>query len=63
MSNTANDKDFWKWFEEGISKGYVTESFCQTHDGGYGVMTDEERNEWEQGGDPCMTVTRVVWLG
>ena len=63
MSNKQNSKDFWKWFQEGIDNEWITETFCQTHDGGYGYMTDEERDEWEDGGDPCMTVTRVVFLG
>lgn len=58
-----SDKEFWDWFNQGIDKGWVTNPFCQTHDGGYGEMTEEEVKEWEDGGDPCMTVTRIVYLG
>jgi hypothetical protein len=57
------DTEFWDWFNQGIHKGWITNPFCQTHDGGYDVMTEEEVTEWEDGGDPCMTVTRVTYLG
>lgn len=63
MSKKLTDKDFWNWFQKGVDNGFITESFCMTHDGGYEHMTDEERQEWEDGGDPCMTVARVVYLG
>ena len=63
MSNKLSDKDFWDWFQIGVKNNWVTDPFCMTHDGGYSVMTDEENEEWEEGGDPCMTVTRVVHLG
>lgn len=62
MFNKPN-KEFWDWYQEGINKNWITNTFCQTHDGGYEVMTDEERSEWDEGGDPCMTVTRVIYLG
>lgn len=62
MSKNLNN-DFWNWFQEGIKNNWITESFCMTHDGGMGVMSDEELQEWEDGGDPCMTVTRVIHLG
>ena len=62
MSNKPN-KDFWDWYQEGLDSNWITETFCMTHDGGYDQMSDEERDEWEEGGDPCMTVTRVIYLG
>ena len=58
-----NDTEFWDWYNTGIDKGWVTEPFCQTHDGGYNYMTEDEVKEWEDGGDPCMTVTRIKYLG
>jgi hypothetical protein len=61
--SSNSDKAFWDWFQQGLENKWVTESFCMTHDGGYSVMTDEEMQEWESGGDPCMTVTRVTYLG
>lgn len=63
MSNKQSDKEFWEWLQIGIDNNWITDTFCQTHDGGYEHMTDEEREEWEDGGDPCMTVTRVIYLG
>lgn len=57
------DKAFWDWFNIGMENGWVTEPFCQTHDGGYNFMEEEEVKEWEDGGDPCMTVIRVKYLG
>ena len=63
MSKKQSDKDFWYWYEEGIKNEWITPTFCETHDGGYEYMTDEERSEYEDGGDPCMVVTRVIYLG
>jgi hypothetical protein len=60
---SKEEKKFWKWFNEGIEKGWVTEPFCQTHDGGYSFMSEEEIDQWEEGGDPCMTVSRIMILG
>jgi hypothetical protein len=58
-----DDVEFWDWYNAGVDKGWITEPFCQTHDGGYSFMTEEEVAEWDEGGDPCMTVTRVKYLG
>jgi len=63
MSKKQSDKDFWNWYEEGIKNEWITPTFCETHDGRYEYMTDEERSEYEDGGDPCMVVTRVIYLG
>ena len=63
MSKKQSDKDFWNWYEEGLKNEWITPTFCETHDGGYEYMTDEERSEYEDGGDPCMVVTRVIYLG
>ena len=63
MSNKQSKQDFWDWFQIGLDNDWVTDPFCSTHDGGYGVMTEEEEKEWEDGGDPCMTVTRIKYLG
>ena len=63
MSNKKTDRDFWNWLKEGIDNEWITNTFCMTHDGGLDVMSDEEQQEWENGGDPCMTVTRVIYLG
>lgn len=52
-----NVTDFREWLEFGISKGWVSDVFCDTHDGG--PMTDEQAAEWEEGGDPCNTHIKV----
>jgi hypothetical protein len=61
-SNTDIDLDklqFWAWLEMGINKGWVTEPFCNTHDGDP-YMTEEEEKEWEDGGDPCLHVIKLI---
>jgi hypothetical protein len=61
-SNTDIDLDklqFWAWLEMGINKGWVTEPFCNTHDGDP-YMTEEEEKEWEDGGDPCLHVLKLI---
>jgi hypothetical protein len=60
--NTNIDLDklqFWTWLEMGINKGWVTEPFCNTHDGDP-YMTEEEEKEWEDGGDPCLHVIKLI---
>ena len=63
MSDNVNidlDKlQFWTWLEMGINKGWVTEPFCNTHDGDP-YMTQEEEKEWEDGGDPCLHVVKLL---
>lgn len=51
---------FGDWLAEGIDKGWVTEPFCSTHDGGYQYMSEEEIKEWDEGGDPCCHVIRLM---
>jgi hypothetical protein len=53
------NKKFIKWLQEGISNGYITEPFCHTHDGDP-YMTPEDEKEWEDGGDPCCHVVKLV---
>jgi hypothetical protein len=45
------------WLELGIKSGFCTEVVCETHDGA--TMTSEERDEFEDGGDPCVPVVRL----
>lgn len=51
---------FDEWLKFGIEEGWVTEPYCNTHDGGYQYMGEEELEEWEAGGDPCCVVIRVM---
>ena len=49
-----------KWLITGIANGWISEPYCNTHDGGFEYMTQEEINEWEAGGDPCCVVVRLI---
>ena len=53
-----NDKEFGIWLQNGIDRGWITEPFCYTHDGDP-YMTEEESQEWEDGGDPCALVIKI----
>lgn len=50
--------EFDIWLENGINRGWITEPFCNTHDGDP-YMTEEEMQEWEDGGDPCQVVFKI----
>lgn len=52
-----DEADFQEWMQFGYKKGWISDVFCNTHDGG--PMTDEEQLEWDEGGDPCMFCVRV----
>lgn len=58
---TTYDEDFGTWLQAGIDKGWISEPFCNTHDGDP-YMTEEEEKEWEEGGDPCMHVLKLLEL-
>jgi hypothetical protein len=49
--------DFDSWIKFGYEKKWISDVFCNTHDGPF--MTDEEIKEWEDGGDPCSFQVRV----
>jgi len=51
--------DFETWLKYGHDNGWISDVFCSTHDGGYSTMSEEEIQEWDEGGDPCMFVVRV----
>jgi hypothetical protein len=50
--------DFFEWRDYGIEKGWISDPFCNTHVGDP-FMSDEEAQEWEEGGDPCMVVFKI----
>jgi hypothetical protein len=59
IQNIESDFDeFEIWLENGIERGWVTEPFCNTHEGDP-YMTYEEAAEWEEGGDPCQVVLKI----
>jgi hypothetical protein len=49
--------NYFDWRDLGISKGWISEPFCDTHNAG--PITDEEEQAWEDGQDPCMFVFRI----
>jgi hypothetical protein len=53
------DELFNNWLDEGMRQGWITEPFCHTHDGDP-YMTEEEEKQWEDGGDPCMFVVKLL---
>jgi len=56
---TPEEQEFGIWLRNGIERGWVSDPYCHTHDGGYEYMSEEEIEEWEAGGDPCELVTRI----
>jgi hypothetical protein len=51
--------DFDEWVEIGTTNNWITPPFCMTHDGDP-YMNAEEEQEWEDGGDPCCPVFKIV---
>jgi len=56
--NSDNDfMEFEIWLKNGFDRGWISDVFCNTHDGA--PMTEEEMQEWDEGGDPCSFQVRV----
>ena len=53
------DKEFSIWLQNGIDRGWISKPFCYTHEGDP-YMTEEEAQEWEEGGDPCSFVAKFL---
>jgi len=56
---SPEEQEFGVWLTNGIERGWISEPYCHTHDGGYQFMSEEEIQEWEDGGDPCEHVLRI----
>jgi hypothetical protein len=54
-----NENEFGDWLQKGINNKWVSEPFCYTHDGDP-YMTEEEEQQWEEGGDPCSPVVKIL---
>lgn len=50
---------FNEWLDMGMEQGWVSEPFCDIHDGG--PMTQEEMDDFEEGHDPCIVHMRVYY--
>ena len=58
-NDDADHMEFHIWKDNGVLRGWITEPFCNTHDGDP-YMTEEEAKEWEEGGDPCQVVVKLL---
>ena len=48
------------WIRYGVKKGWISHPYCMTHDGNYEYMTEEEKYDYDEGGDPCHTVVSIL---
>lgn len=55
----SNEITFDDWVAIGTTKGWISPPFCMTHEGDQ-YMTPEEEAEWEEGGDPCCPVFKIL---
>lgn len=54
---TTSEMDFGEWLDYGMEQGWISQPFCETHDGG--PITNEEAEEFDEGGDPCLVHVRL----
>jgi hypothetical protein len=52
-------KEFEIWLENGIERGWITEPFCNTHDGDPYMTEEEATRVGRSGGDPCQVVFKI----
>jgi hypothetical protein len=52
-----NKMNFEEWLKFGVDNNFVSNQFCNTHDG-Y-PMHDTKERAWEEGGDPCAHMVRL----
>lgn len=55
----AKKLSFDEWLQLGVDNEWVSSPFCTTHDGDP-YMTEEEEQEWSDGGDPCCHVVKFL---
>lgn len=56
-SEDSGHLEFEIWLKNGYDRGWISDVFCNTHDGP--PMSDEEMQEWDEGGDPCSFQVRI----
>ena len=59
MIGSKDEAEFQIWFNNGVDRGWISEMTCATHDG-IEPISQEEIDEWEEGGDPCQFVVRIL---
>lgn len=50
-------KMFWMWLNFGMNRKWISAPTCSTHE--WLDMTEEELEEFDEGGDPCVTAVRI----
>ena len=51
---------FFKWLDFGVKRKWITKPICNTHEGTYEYEDEDNRREWDEGGDPCAYVLLVI---
>jgi len=59
MINEEDQNEFLIWFNNGVERGWISDMFCNTHDGPP-IISEEEDKEWNEGGDPCQFCVRIL---
>lgn len=54
------NKLYYIWLNFGVKMGWISKPYCMTHDGNLDYMTEEEIDEWDNGGDPCHLTISVL---
>lgn len=57
VDNDYNERAFWSWLNFGTERGWISGPNCGTHD--LYPMTEEEKDRFENGEDPCIWVLRL----
>ena len=50
------DNLFYYWVRFGIRMNWVSPIICNTHEGTYEYESEDNREQWDEGGDPCVHV-------
>lgn len=58
MIDDSNKDEFSIWLNNGINRGWISEPFCCTHDGG--PITDEEYAAMDEGDDICFSHIKIL---
>ena len=59
MITEYDQEEFFIWFKNGVDRGWISDMACATHDG-IPSISEEEEQMWEDGGDPCQFVVRIL---
>ena len=54
------DRLFHYWVRFGIKMGWTSPIICATHEGTYEWESEDSRQQWDEGGDPCVHVMVLI---